>query len=73
MILPVAIISSLNEVLSRYVFLSISCTNSIRYSQYYCHFIHIGSWFNHRPNSCHRAKAQKIWCLHRCYRNVLPT
>jgi len=23
-------------------------------------FFHIASWFNHRPNSCHRAQKQKI-------------
>jgi len=28
-------------------------------SQYYCHFIHIGSSFNHRPNSYHRANRYK--------------
>jgi len=33
---------------------------------YWCHFIHIGSWFNYRPNSCHRAIDTKNLSLHRC-------
>jgi len=32
-------------------------------------FFHIGSWFNQRPNSCHRATDTKNNCLHRCYRS----
>jgi len=29
-------------------------------SQYYCHFIHIASLFDHMPNSCHRATDKKF-------------
>jgi len=41
-------------------------TRSYQRSQYYCHFTYIGSWFNHRPNSCHRATDTKKSSVHRC-------
>jgi len=36
-------------------------------------FFHIESWFNHRPNSCHRATDTKIRACIIAWRNMLPT
>jgi len=36
-------------------------------------FFHIGSWFYHRPNSCHCATDTKIRAYIVAWRKVLPT